>query len=346
MNQIIYTIESPSKEMAELRYTVPLTAFQLEDDANITALHIAEHCAFGDYDRNEYFQAEAEKLGGSYLEASINKTWLSFHILFKSKYLNEAVKLFLEFIDGLENEIKPKILEHYAAEVKEELLENKDEYEEMDMARAYLIDNTPFMLSSGGQVQYTGKIKLEEIKDHLSVIAKSGVITLTALKSQFSKLNCKNTLISELQPLAKINIKIKNEYYLSDKLASFVLPKLNEKNTLELLYSFDYLIHKSKAKRFKISVSDYPTSTIINLFHTGKKDLFAFAQKAKKIDPAEIEKDVVKSIKEHFKLIENVSRFAIADWINKKATKSADISDKISMILLKILSFKQKMEVK
>ena len=257
----IYFKQSQNPTTCHIRIFVPLDVFNCQNDFDITALHLTEHCCFGSRKELEHQNKLAYRFGGFTPEGKLTKISVEFSYSFFTSNFNHAIDWFIEFVNRFSKNLTKNHLRFHQKELIQELTDLDDDYKKFSILRKKIFLNKPFSLSSGGQMSLVTKIEPEIVNQYKQIIAKEGVFLLS-IPDNFILPKIQGVRFLEVgniphrSPLKSV---IKQKLYQDKNSLAFVLPKISQEENFILYSSINYLKNELDLfGKIKHQVSSYP----------------------------------------------------------------------------------------
>lgn len=259
----IYLINNCNRIISHIGFFVPIDCFNLKKNHQVTALHLAEHCTFGDRNQEDQKMKESFRFGGYTIEGRLTQRWLSYELTFFNINLSEAIQWFFFFIECL----KLKSLTREFKFQKKELAFELEESKKRDQPYFYLMkkifNSAPFNLSSGGLDSDIAKISSDEINWYKNQIYTNGKFILSAHKEELKF----NFYQHDQLPMLDINQpKYRVKLFQSHDKIAIIFQNLNSENKNKLLYFLNYFQNEFDfTQKMDYDVFIYPNLSLISI---------------------------------------------------------------------------------
>ncbi|KKQ90132.1 MAG: hypothetical protein UT11_C0012G0010 [Berkelbacteria bacterium GW2011_GWA2_38_9] len=264
----IYTIKNQSIT-GHLRFVVPISYFNLQNDSDVTALHLTEHCCFGDFKKLPSLNQTAYRFGGYLPEGKITKTTVEFFWSFFNSNTTQAISWFQSFIENFQTSTTNKDLNFYKKELSEELTELDSAYVALSKARQQIFQNVPYCLSSGGKKKLIKDVAIDQVNKFKKIIYQNGTIVLST-NTDITELKSLKIGFKDITKLPRLKISkpnIQNNTHKTNKSLAIVLPEMASKTASILNSAIYYLVNERQLfEELEAFVNCYPSVTSLVFF--------------------------------------------------------------------------------
>lgn len=317
----IYTTENNNPVTSCIIYAKSITDFNLQNNLDVTALHLAEHCAFkGNQIAENHRYKDAYQFGKGSLEGKITKQWIGFIFTFYAQFYQEAIIWFNQFINQIQIESTIQDFNNRKKELKQELGDLSSVYKKCSAIRKKIFYNSPYKLSSGGQLELINKVTASQIESYKKKLSLNGQYFLSHPKSnkfdnfqQFKILN-----YSEASTSNTPKVELITNNYSDSSSRVFILSAMPSQQKLFLLGILDYFRNSYDCFDLECEISLFSNISALYLIKSNIdrefKLLIEFLHDSKAVEKA---KDfALSSIQEDLGFIQSSAEDIVLDWVN------------------------------
>lgn len=334
----IYTTKNNNPVTCCIIYAKPITDFNLQNNLDVTALHLTEHCAFKGNEITENKRCKkAYRFGKGSLEGKITKQWIGFIFSFYAKFYQEAIIWFTQFINQIQIESNNiKEFNNRKKELEQELSNLSSIYIKCSTIRKKIFHNSPYKLSSGGELKLINEVTLSQINLYKKELSLNGQYFLSIPKSisldHFRQFQISHYSRAPILNTLKVEINKSNYSDFSSRV--FILPAISSQEKLFLLGFFDYFRNNHDCFDLECEISLFSNISVLYLIKTNIDREFQllinFLNNRKAVEKAE--NFALSSMQEDLGFIQSSSEDVVLNWVNNQINKPFNADDLLLMI--------------